>query len=211
MTTATEEPEDRARDQARAQLEGIREILAALNVGYDQMEKLQDDYDALRTEIDDAIENFDQLQSEYLEMRDDNAATHEGALDQACDALVDAENALYNWPDRDEFEQLKADAGDSVSKEDAEQRIQEDPLSVQVRSGWYSPGASGEDIAPEEFEILLCTGGPAVRILGELNGHNEPSRAYMQYQDWGTPWTGYYEPGIGDALLEYAQQFYFGE
>ena len=41
------------------------------------------------------------------------------------------------------------------------------PLSVLVRSGWYIPGT-----APgyaEEFEILLSTGGPACRIIGQLD------------------------------------------
>ena len=43
--------------------------------------------------------------------------------------------------------------------------ILQDPLSVQVRSGWCSPG-SGPG-SPEEYEILLATGGPAARIIGE--------------------------------------------
>lgn len=85
--------------------------------------------------------------------------------------------------------------------------ISEGPLSVQVRSGWTSPE---HPLEPEEFEILLCTGGPAVRIIGELNEHNEPYMAWLQYQDWGTRWTEYYEEGIDDTLLKYASHFYFG-
>lgn len=204
----SEEPEDHARDQARSQLEGVRELVAALNVDFDRLEELQGDYDSLREAIDDAIEKYDQVQSEYMAARDENAATYEDELEQACETLTDAENFLYTWPDREEFEDLKRDAGEFANREEVEERIQEDPLSVQVRSGWYSPGETPE---PGQFEILLCTGGPAVRIMGELDQHNEPAGAWLEYQDWGTPWTLYYEQGAGDVLVEYARQFYFGE
>lgn len=120
-----------------------------------------------------------------------------------------SEEELRNWPDSGELSELEDAAGDCESQEDAQQRIHEDPLSVQVRSGWYNPAE--HQPAPEEFEILLCTGGPAVRIMGELNEYCQPTRAYMQYQDWGTPWTDYFEDGVAAACLEYAQQFYFGE
>lgn len=88
--------------------------------------------------------------------------------------------------------------------------MQEDPLSVQVRSGWASSPAEFE---AEEFEILLCTGGPACRIIGDLGRYNQPDRARLQYQDWGTPWTEYLDMTSEerDALLTYCQQFYFGE
>jgi hypothetical protein len=66
-------------------------------------------------------------------------------------------------------------------------------------------------VKPSEFEILLCTGGPAVRILGDLGEHGQPTRAYMQYQDWGTPWTDHCESGAGDTLLKYAAHFFYGE
>jgi hypothetical protein len=73
----------------------------------------------------------------------------------------------------------------------------------------------------EEFNILLSTGGPAVRIMGELR-YGEPYRAWLEVQDWFTPWTQYYgtnnpddphswanQPSQ-DVLLTYARQFYFG-
>lgn len=44
----------------------------------------------------------------------------------------------------------------------------------------------------------------------ELND-GEPSRAWLEVQDWGTPWTDYYEKGVGDLCLAYASCFYFGE
>lgn len=112
------------------------------------------------------------------------------------------------------------DAGDPTAVEglcefDAEyhdeekirQDINESPLSLQVRSAWES---SPDNFTPSEFNILLCWGGPAVRILGELDEPGQPMTAVLQYQDWATPWTDYYEAN-DDDLLTYAQQFYFGE
>lgn len=100
--------------------------------------------------------------------------------------------------------------------EEAERAIHEDSLSVAVRSGWYAPGAK-EDSAPAEYEILLCTGGPACRIVGELSGHGEPETAVLEVQDWFTPWVAM-RPQVGlddydpePILLAYARCFYFGE
>ena len=94
--------------------------------------------------------------------------------------------------------------------EEAQQTIREDALSVEVRSGWVTPGS--DEMKAEEFCILLCTGGPAVRLVGELDEHNEPRRVWVEYQDWGTPWTHYVGAApYTDKLLAYCQQFYFGE
>jgi len=108
--------------------------------------------------------------------------------------------------------------GDQASEEDREQyhnedearqAIDEDPLSVQVRSAWHTPG---EDSSPTEYEILLCTGGPAARIRGEINQYNEPETAQIEYQDWFTPWERYSDTSSeeDEALLTYARQFHFG-
>ena len=79
-------------------------------------------------------------------------------------------------------------------------------MSVDVRSGWTRPG---EDLTADEFCILLCTGGPAVRIMGELRG-GAPRRAWLEYQGRDTPWTQYF--GASSATLcEYAGYFFFGE
>lgn len=78
------------------------------------------------------------------------------------------------------------------AREDAEQAIREDPLSAEVK---------------KRYEILLCWGGPACRIIGELNEYNEPESATLQHQDWFTAWAKY--PCDEDLLLEYARYFYF--
>lgn len=84
--------------------------------------------------------------------------------------------------------------------------IQEYPLSVLVRSNWHIPGQTSE---LAEYEILLSTGGPAVRIIGELSD-GEPTSARIEYQNWGIPWTDY--PLFSeqeDALLRFASNFYY--
>ena len=131
----------------------------------------------------------------------------------------------------EELERFRADeAGNMESSiEDAEQRIHEDPLSTQVRSGWYSPGARDAATAPAEYKILLCTGGPACRIIGTLSEHGEPETARLEVQDWFQPWTQI-RPVAGmigtegderdpirpqydsePVMLAYARCFYFGE
>ena len=100
-------------------------------------------------------------------------------------------------------------AADDEQRDTAQTRIQEDPLSIEVRSAWYQPGEPG--VRPNEFKILLCTGGPAVRIIGQLNAHGEPEQAQIEHQDWFTPWTPL--PHITEeentALLDYCRHFYF--
>jgi hypothetical protein len=89
----------------------------------------------------------------------------------------------------------------------ARQDIEEDPLSIRVRSGWHNFNEEAED---EDFEILLCTGGPAVRIVGELDSR-QPSRARLEYQDWYEPWAEYLDMTSEERvyLLKYAQAFPF--
>lgn len=109
--------------------------------------------------------------------------------------------------DAEELAEMEAAAGDCSDRDEARQTIEEDALSVEVRSDWHTPG---DDSEPTDFQILLCTGGPAVRIMGELQ-QGEPSRAWLEYQDWGTPWTERLNhDGDHDALLTYARCFYFG-
>jgi hypothetical protein len=87
---------------------------------------------------------------------------------------------------------------------------QERPLSLMIRDGWRAPGASSPGV--EEYEILLTTGGPGLRIVGEVED-GEPSSARLEWQDWGISWTQLDEPDSesAEALLHFAQQFYFGE
>jgi len=101
---------------------------------------------------------------------------------------------------------------DDDALEEAEETIHQDPLSVEVRTGWYTPGAKDADTKPAEYNILLCTGGPACRIIGALNEYGEPETARIQHQDWGTPWTEYQlTTDEENIVLDYVRCFYFGE
>ena len=106
---------------------------------------------------------------------------------------------------------IAQESGDDEKAEQAGLTIQENALSVETRSGWRSPtNCSGE--SDSEFRLLLCTGGPAVQIVGDLNEYSEPEKPRLQYQDWGTPWTDYpLSSKQEETLLSYCQTYYFGE
>lgn len=177
---------DTARDQAEAQMSSIREMVGALECDFDRLEELREERAPLQTAVNDLLGAGAPL--EY------NDAVRE---------LVewDADNA-------EELAGLEAEAGDCEDREAAETRIQEDALSVEVRSDWH---AVGDDSDSSAFRIVVCTGGPHVQIRGELYG-SEPSCAWLEYQDWGAPVTERVNSqGDMDTLLTYARCFFFGE
>ena len=106
----------------------------------------------------------------------------------------------FNWGDTVDHDSVIDQLTDLVN---------DDPLHVQVRSGWEN---LGDTLEPSEFNILLCTGGPAVRIVGDIV-QGCPERCRLQHQDWGTPWTEVID--LTDeqraAVQWYAEQFYYGE
>jgi hypothetical protein len=148
--------------------------------------------------------------------KDDNAKKLQEIGASAYAAILEMVEALETEQERDEGQE-----------DEARERIQEDPLSIRVRSGWYFPGADADERKPEEFEILLSTGGPATRIVGKLDEYgNVFDRPELQAQDWFQPWTTYHierEDGedvdaflarierADSVLLTYCEQFYFGE
>jgi hypothetical protein len=160
-------------------------------------EQAQAQYNSICAMLDAYECDWDRLE----ELRD-MKADHEADMAEA----IDPKPFNVAHPDEaEELETLEAEAGDCTDQDDAQQRISEDPLSVEVRSDWVSPHE--EKMTPGEFRILLCTGGPAVQICGELDDYGTPSRAWLEYQDWGTPWTQYF--GADNArLVAYAQHFF---
>lgn len=190
-------PENRAYEQAASQMSGIADMVAALEYDYDRLQELKDERQAL-------VDTLESATAEAAE-QDDNAARElQTVIDVAAREL-----ASWDIENGEELDELSTAAGDCESRDDAEQRVHEDPLSVEVRSDWAQPG---DDMTPGEFRILLCTGGPAVQIRGELDDYRQPRRAWLEYQDWGTPWTQYIGENLdAAALLTYCQQFYFGE
>lgn len=174
MSKEKEDQLKRAREQARAQLDGIVLMMKRLK----------------------HIDECDGSDPESCGLTDQELV--EG-LDEYWN-----EGRVLTEEEREEYRTRYHD------QDQASESIDEDPLSVEVRGGWHSPGESDE---MEEYEILLCTGGPAVRIIGELDEHNQPSSARLEYQDWFTPWTEFFDfkDDERDLLLKYAQHFYYGE
>lgn len=170
---------DNSYSQAEAQARSIVEMVAALEVDYDRLEELRDECS-------------------------DFVSEHPG---------LTAADASYKWraenpEDAEELADLEDAAGDCEDQDEAQRRIDEDPLSIEVRTGWYIPG---DNPKPDEFKILLCTGGPAVQIVGELDD-GVPTRAWIEHQDWFESWQEYHGNDISqDTLLTYCRCFYFGE
>ena len=99
------------------------------------------------------------------------------------------------------------EAAESEDMSDIMDRITEMPLSVCVRSGWQQPGVN--DQSPEEYELLMGTGGPAVRIYGRLDEHGRPRSAELQGQIWFTPWERTTVDQDEEVLLQFAEYFYY--
>jgi len=96
---------------------------------------------------------------------------------------------------------------DPETTSDIMDQIMEMPLSVSVRSGWQQPGVN--DQSPEEYELLMGTGGPAVRIYGKLDQYGRPRSAELQGQNWFTPWERTTVDQDEEVLLQFAEYFYY--
>lgn len=200
---------DHGRANAQGWAESIAEMVAALECDYDRLEALHEERAGLESAVNDANKARDDMPAER------GPESISDAYHNAHCAAMDAAGALAEW-DTENGKELAELTGaatiDGYQMNDADsvrERIQEAPLSVDARTGWNNPGAA--DVQPEEFCILLSTGGPALRIRGELDRGMQPRRAWLEYQDWGTPWTEYHGEGCtGDDLLTFCSQFYFG-
>ena len=157
--------------------------------------------------------NTDNTNYAYEEAEAQMQAIHEMVAALNCDydrldELTDQDTELTQ-EEQAELTELKDAAGGCADRDDASTRAHENALSVEVRSGWSEVGAVG---APEEFRIVLCTGGPHVEIRGELDQNGEPRGARLDYFGASVPRSTYHGP-LSDAgvLLTYCQEFYFGE
>ena len=136
---------------------------------------------------------------------DDSAKNQARAQLESIIEMVDALDYVV-----DNGGEIEIDEGWPLDEEGVRTKIQEDPLSIEVRSDWETDGSN---LRAGEFRILLCTGGPAVQIVGSLGEHKEPEKARIEYQDWGTPWTEYEEMTREEEtkLISYCREFYFGD
>lgn len=190
--TAKKDDDQRMFDNGRAWAKEMAELLARLEAARDPA-------------ADCALIEVATLDSEdAAQFEKPWILQHENGDIEEYDTEDEAAAAQREW--RKEWH-LDPMTGEPESEDDVQREIDEGPLSIQVRDGWRSPGAPSD--GAEEFEILLSTGGPALRIFGELSGGYAQS-AELQAQDWFKPWTAV--PDVDDdVVLRYAQCFYLGE
>lgn len=156
------EQNEKLQEIGRRVLESIMEMVAALECDYDRLQELKDERQTLQDEVDGISKSAD--------------------IDEDVQDKLDA---LAEWDEEnaEEMKELIEAAGECENEEDARERIQEDPLCIEVRSGWVT---SKDEMESTEYKILLGTGGPAVRIVGDLDDHNQPCTAHLETQDWFT-------------------------
>ena len=174
----------------KSAMASIREMVDTLECDYERLEELRD-------ELSEAFDG----ESERNNPSDEKAfrAWVKNMADSPDGTLQEAAQELLG---------LWEAAGDCEDQDEARERIMEDPLSLEFRSGWVS---SKDEMEPEEYCLLLGTGGPAVRIIGEVR-NGEAYSARLEVQDWGTPWTEIVTRGDDhNALLAYARCFCMGE
>tara|TARA_B100000287_G_scaffold383565_1_gene389417 strand:+ start:400 stop:861 length:462 start_codon:yes stop_codon:yes gene_type:complete len=142
------------------------------------------------------------------------------AITNARGQLESIKELYRKFKKEEEFESW--DCGSNVynwTTDGIQEEARNGALSVEFRSGWSS---NLEKMEPEEFKILLSTGGPACQIIGKLDQYKQPTDIEIQYQDWGTPWeplqlnSTYADksPNITsdyEALEWFCNCFYFGD
>ena len=122
----------------------------------------------------------------------------------------------------EKYEQIDKDGYDADDDEHGYKWAVQQPLSVLVKSGWTEVG---KPMHAYEFELLMGTGGPAVRITGDLDEMYEPeaNSIRLEVQNWFRPWVALtLMDNVGDAdpikladhrraaLHWFASNFYYG-
>ena len=180
-----------AKQQAQAQVSGIVGMIRALECDFDQLEELRESRYASGFNVPgftpdntpDTHETFDAAKRDALwliKQAEDMAETEEMAEKLCAFAeLVNLESAPFNlqgpdglqyWVEvsSEELAELEEQAGEYESEDEARDAIYGTPLSIEVRSGWH--GVHEDAGEPEEFRIVLCTGGPHVELTGDIGG-----------------------------------------
>jgi hypothetical protein len=123
------------------------------------------------------------------------------------ESIQETANRHYGWFQQDRGRKLRLmvmcqDRQHHEWADAIREDMLEDPLCVSL---WeVSPN---HDEA--KWEILLGTGGPAVRILVTTDLGGAVQEADYQYQDWFKPWTSA-ERQNRKMVEEYADLFYYG-
>lgn len=113
------------------------------------------------------LESIDELHSAWLFCRGELEGQQLSAREKAC-------LRRHFFPD---------DCLDDV-RESIEEEARESIVSIEARSGWELPG---RPLVATEGCITLSTGGPAVRIVGEIDCM-ELSYPRLEHQDSFTHW-----------------------
>ena len=183
---ANQTERDYAKEQAISQVQSIQDMIAAYEMDWDRLEEL---WDSVNTQYgaNNKIVRFVEsdttirLDFECFADSDDHAIEQCQNAYPGCDVLYVED--IFTEDDKTELQELEETSGDYTSQDEALEAIQEHPLSIEYRSGWTTPG---EDLSPEEFRVVLCTGGPHVEILGEFDYNGGIDRVRVIYKDWGT-------------------------
>ena len=123
-------------------------------------------------------------------------------------ALQNAISTIETMVEDFKKDQQLQEFNDYDQQDELRESILNNALSVEFRSGWYS--SPEDEKKAEEFRILLAWGGPALKIIGDLDDYG-PVNPKLQYQDWGTPWTDFeITENQQDALNWFCNCFYFG-
>lgn len=114
------------------------------------------------------------------------------------------EQARYKYESIVEMMQRRDAAKTEKEEDDSLEEIEQFPLSVMLRGDWHEP-YTDKKVDDVEYQILLCTGGPAVRIIGDL-GEDGPCTAVLECQDWFEQWTQCNSEYNEDVLIEFASR-----
>lgn len=146
-----------------------------------------------------------------------NGRGHLDSIVAAYEAAQFCQEEYEGWQIGREAKQLLREHGYPADDratvlERIEESQREAPLCCEVRSGWTLLNGDGPDFEPEEWRILLSTGGPELVLQGHFNRYREPAGAELRYRTWGTQ----FEPvrTTSDeqwALCWFAALFYWGE
>lgn len=224
-----------AHNQALAQVANISAMVAALSVDYDRLEELRDlrntpryvagwnmpgympdgepasfdDADDARGYIANEMETYaDQIDEDEAGLLRSTAAEVRAGSGELGVTVgnyhywITLDGNMLEPDDAEELAKLEEAAGDCEAEDDARERILVNPLSVEYRSDWASPG---EELTPSEFRVVLCTGGPHVEIVGDI----DLSRVRVLYRDWGD--RGELFDFDHDAVVTYCQIIGVGE
>lgn len=176
-----------SKDQAIAQMENIRELLADLTP-----EKAATKFVRNMPE-EEILEYLQSYHQRAIVVSDSIASLKQELISLLCQEEIEVEGFCFDF----HFEDA------------AREEIQNDPLSIEVRSGWENVGS---ELSASEFRILLCAGGPSVAIVGDLDSYNMPYNPRIIHQDLGTDWQELpLSDEYADDLKYYCNQFYFGD